>query len=253
MEANLEAAAPTFLVLPGARLLDVPGLLGVVTDVPLSFFNFVPRTALRDRDDLDGIVAGVLAESARRRVPCRWWFTPGTRPAAVRLVLERRMRLHYRAPAMVAELDGGVLEQPLPDGVEVERVRDLDALGRFAEVLLTAFERPRSDHAGWIAAFGAIGLGEQSPWQHFVATIEGRTVATASVFLGGGTAGVYHVGTLPAARGRGAGGAVTRVALADALERGVRTSVLQSSDEAYRIYQRLGFVQVAEVDAFELP
>jgi hypothetical protein len=41
---------------PGARLLDVPGLLAVVTDVPLASSTWCPLGA---GDDLDGTVAGV--------------------------------------------------------------------------------------------------------------------------------------------------------------------------------------------------
>ncbi|HEY9375442.1 GNAT family N-acetyltransferase [Streptomyces sp.] len=66
---------------------------------------------------------------------------------------------------------------------------------------------------------------------------------------------IVGVGTLPAARRRGLGLAVTAALVADARERGVRTVFLSAGDEdVARIYGRLGFRRVgtaliAEADA----
>ena len=57
---------------------------------------------------------------------------------------------------------------------------------------------------------------------------------------------VSFVATAPAARGRGLASLLTREALMDARERGAAVAVLQATQMAERLYQRLGFRAVGE-------
>ncbi|MFF3275454.1 GNAT family N-acetyltransferase [Streptomyces chrestomyceticus] len=62
----------------------------------------------------------------------------------------------------------------------------------------------------------------------------------------GAVSEIVGVGTLPSARRRGLGLAVTAALVADARERGVRTVFLSANnDDVARIYERLGFRRVA--------
>jgi predicted GNAT family acetyltransferase len=54
-------------------------------------------------------------------------------------------------------------------------------------------------------------------------------------------AGVFAVGVVPAARGRGIGGAVTLGPLLEARDDGYRHAVLFSSTVAVHAYERIGF------------
>jgi predicted acetyltransferase len=70
-------------------------------------------------------------------------------------------------------------------------------------------------------------------------------VATSILFNGAGVVGIYGVGTIPQARHRGVGAAMTLESLLDAHQQGYHFAVLFSSRMGYSVYKRLGFREVA--------
>ncbi len=59
--------------------------------------------------------------------------------------------------------------------------------------------------------------------------------------------GIYYVATLPAARGRGIGRAVTLAPLLEARARGYRVAVQHSTEMGVFVYQRLGFTRYCDL------
>jgi predicted GNAT family acetyltransferase len=66
-------------------------------------------------------------------------------------------------------------------------------------------------------------------------------VAAAQTLLSHGIAGVYWVGTVDDARGRGLGEAVTRAVTNAAFDLGARANTLQASIMGEPIYRRMGY------------
>lgn len=69
-------------------------------------------------------------------------------------------------------------------------------------------------------------------------------LASAMVLLSHGIAGVYYVGTVEAARGRGLAGAVTRAVTRRAFEHGARFVCLQATTMGEPVYLRMGYVEI---------
>lgn len=61
-----------------------------------------------------------------------------------------------------------------------------------------------------------LGLGLNTPYRSYVAYWDGKPVSTAAVLFGTEVAGIYTIATLPEARGKGFGAAVTLAPLLDA-------------------------------------
>ncbi len=76
-------------------------------------------------------------------------------------------------------------------------------------------------------------------------------MATATLFLGAGVAGVYFVFTVEGARRRGIGAAVTVAALRGARRLGYGLGVLGSSEIGYGVYRRLGFAERCRIGLYE--
>jgi GNAT superfamily N-acetyltransferase len=74
-----------------------------------------------------------------------------------------------------------------------------------------------------------------------VAEVDGRPVAGAMALLSDGVGGVYFVGTVEAARGRGLGELVTRAVTNWAFDRGAARVCLQASHMGEPIYRRMGY------------
>jgi phage tail-like protein len=75
----------------------------------------------------------------------------------------------------------------------------------------------------------------------------GRPVAASIAFDHDGDCGIFNVGTLEDARGRGYGTAVTAAQLRDGRVRGCVTATLQSTQMAERVYTRLGFQDLGRI------
>ena len=152
---------------------------------------------------------------------------------------EHGIPLGGNSPGMV--LDAPIPAPPLPSGAELRTVETGSDATRFAEVEAAAF-----DALGLPEAVGRKILSQPRAWllPHWhvcMALEEGRPVAGAMVLLSHGIAGIYWVGTLADARGRGFGAAVTTAVANAAFERGAEAVVLQASKFGEPVYRRLGF------------
>ena len=95
-------------------------------------------------------------------------------------------------------------------------------------------------------------LGLDFPIRNYVGYWNNKPVSTSTIFYGGGVAGIYCVSTLPEARGRGIGAAITLRPLRVAREMGYRVGVLQSSEMGFNIYKNLGFRHLCQIENFYL-
>ena len=230
----------SFGVLPNARVIDGDAT-GVVTDMPITFFNGIGTTDFAE-EDADRRVRDVIEIFDK---PFRWWITPGTRPSNLPEVLARNGLVHVYDSAGMS-IDLARIAAPVGN---IAQVRSDAQLRVFADVLTTVFERPKSDMEIWTSAYGRIGY--DANWAHFIAFDDGKPAATASVLMCGGVAGIYLVGTIKEARGKGLGTAATLAALQHAKERGASIGALQSSAMGERVYRAMGFVSHGMMSMYE--
>jgi len=95
-----------------------------------------------------------------------------------------------------------------------------------------------------------MGFDNLDTQRNYVGRLNNEPVASATLFLGAGVAGLYYVATLPQARQKGIAAAMTLAACLEARDMSYRVGVLQSSPMAVSIYRRLGFKQYCSLGRY---
>jgi GNAT superfamily N-acetyltransferase len=251
-QANLHAFFGYLGRAPGVELVDRPESLRWYTGLGHPWYNgLLSRTA-------PGTEAGQEITAAQayfqaRGVPAfTWWLAPDV-PREPWMALLRGHGFGYEAktPGMAIQLRTLPVESRAPAGLEIVPVEDLEQLRIWNRTFVTGYPVPAEAEEALFQLLAGLGLAW--PIRHYLGYLNGRPASTSSVFLGAGVAGVQFVATLPEARGQGLGAAMTLAPLRAARDLGYQAGILQSSEVGYKVYLRLGFVKVCEVDNFYWP
>jgi len=215
--------------------------------------NAVIETNRPDGID-ERLVERVAGELRARAGSCVWWQLPVSAPAdlATRLRAAGFAELGKPWPGMAAELER-VRWPTVPADVALERVSGVGQLDEYLSIFEPVLSPGPAFAAAMRRAAVSIGFEPNAAMAHYLARVGGRAVACASLIVAGGSAGLYNVATIEAARGRGIGAAVSAAALREALERRVPIATLQASEMGYRVYERLGFREVCQLQPHLLP
>jgi GNAT superfamily N-acetyltransferase len=237
-ERNLAEAFASFGRVPGAEVDTGAAMVRAWSGLPT--LNGVIHARLRP-DEADRRIDETKAWCAARGIRLTWYVGPTTTPADLGPRLEAR-GLTPIAPwyGMARTLGEPPVAPPLPAGVTVERVADAAGLGGVARAAVLGFGMAAELVPAVARFFVALADGA-SPWRFYLAREREVAVATAGLFLGTEVAGIYIVATVPEARRRGLGTAVTAAAVREARELGYPVAVLQASEMGHPIYRRLGF------------
>jgi GNAT superfamily N-acetyltransferase len=184
---------------------------------------------------LDGLVSFYLRHPPRGS-GC-WSLDPPRPPDLGVRLLARGWQPGWRPYWMGLDLEQLQTHHPSPKGLTI--VRDNDrSLTSVAHLPYARVVIP--------VPSGAAFPGQ---WMRFIATLRGRIVGQSVVFMTtgpGGVAGIYHVGVVPRARGKGIGKAVTLAACLYARQKGYRYAVLNSTHAGRHPYEQLGFSTVGQ-------
>jgi GNAT superfamily N-acetyltransferase len=182
-------------------------------------------------DDLDDLYrgAGIHAWSV---------WTHESDQRARTILANARFVLDSDPMSMVLDLDGGVAPP-----AELDWTPEPDVV-QLANVVEPSYGFPRGMFA---AGFPGLPAGVHC----YLARHEGQPASVVMASDLDGDCGIFLVGTIPEARGLGLSTALMRRALADATERGCRTSTLQASKMGYPVYRRLGYRDLGRAELWE--
>ena len=151
----------------------------------------------------------------------------------------------------------GMALHPLPDGPapiaapdhEIRRVTDVAGLEDHIRTAVAGFDLPEAI----IRPVMATDLLDTEAATVYVGYTDGEPVTTGLGFRSGDTIGVYNIATLPSARKRGYGAAMTARIAADGAAAGCDVAILQATAMGRPVYERLGYRTVVEYMGYVEP
>ncbi len=221
---------------------DDPECLWSMSDIPFPLFNFIMRASLPDAE-ADKYIESAIARCKSHAISMLWWTGPASRPTDLGTKLIAHHFDHIdELPGMSLNLASwNDTETSIPNLI-IKPVLDTESARIWAHTLTVGYELPLFLEDYIQDAFATLfPLTSDSPLRHYLAWLNGEPVATSTLWLGAGVAGIYNVAAVNEARGQGIGTSITTAPLRAARAAGYRMSILHASHMGLNLYRRLGF------------
>lgn len=199
-------------------------------------------------ENASGRVESAMSHFRGERIPMRWLLGPSSTPRDLgELLSDQGMKRGRALPGMALDLRA-VDNELLPEGLEIREVTDAGALRTCGDTLAEGFELHGEIGRGVSDAVVTYGRSPTRRW--FLGRLNGKAVTASLLVLHEGFAGIYCVATIPEARRKGLGFAITHEPLMAAKAAGHRAAVLEASEMGFPVYKRLGFTQLCEFQTY---
>jgi ribosomal protein S18 acetylase RimI-like enzyme len=250
VEDNLFAFLRAIAELPGGELEEDERMLRIATGLPSPMHNSIGRANLA-AEDVEAAVQEVADWYRERNTRFFWWTGPQSTPSDLedRLLAAGLQEFERDMPGMAMPLADMDESGAYPPGVTVEEVRGEDGLRDWARLFCNAHGAPPLAAESWVEAARRVDFAEL-PWKYWVAWLDGEHAGLGLSYVGGGAVGLFAIGTLPGARRRGVGSALTLVPMLEAREQGVEAAILQATPDGEQLYLRLGFQEYGRLGRF---
>jgi GNAT superfamily N-acetyltransferase len=250
IDHNYRASMRAFGLASHVKLRENDSLFWFITGVPDSAFNSIMYANLMP-EQIPGSVRELHQLRSLHAVPMNWLIGPSSRPTNLgQLLVAEGLTYFVDLSLMVVDLAMQVASNELPADFSIQRVTTPAVFAEWIETEQQGFEVEVPLVPALTALRQGMGIAHTYPVYHFIGRLSDQPVATASVVFAAGIIGVYDVATVPFARNRGIGTAMTQHILQAARQAGYEIAFVQPSGMAYHVYERLGFRECGVCSVF---
>ncbi len=228
----------------GGALVSTASSVSFYSGLPGPVFNGVVSVNMTC-EDVRATADNLQAKLNQKGGPAMWWVGPQTTPENIdALLAQHGLQPAGEAPNMVLDL---AEMRSAPSQIENFRIEKVNKVNNAAGQALWA--RTTAKGFGVPDFIGAEVAAMEATYNdlhykaahHYIGYLDDVPVAASAMILDSGVAGIYAVATVPEARRKGIGAAMTMLPLYEAKELGYRVGVLQASAMGFPVYKRIGF------------
>jgi len=230
-----------------AAVTRVGGVVTILTGLPFDWFN---QVLIEQNDATPASLLAGVAQARERGNAFVVRLRRGTDNRFISTVIDAGLRPAGQSPTtpgMVAfPIDGDAVAKLAAPEYEIRRVTDAAGIDVHRRVVTAGF-----GSAPAVARRTACRrLLDRPECLVYVGYADGEPIASGLGWRTGRTIGVYSIATIPSARRRGYGAAMTARVVTDGLAAGCTAAALQASEQGRPIYERLGFRTVVSYVAY---
>jgi GNAT superfamily N-acetyltransferase len=224
-------------VVEGGESADFDGITVALTHIPDAEVNSSVLQA--EPEDPEGALEAASSWCAARGESFSLDLVRGAHPAVEQVAAARGMRELVKRPGMTRPV-AGISVDP-PGGLDIHEVRERRELEDVWDTQIAAFGFRREVAERFLAP-AMIG---DCAGRTYVAYVNGKVVGSATAADVEDVVGIFGVATLPQARRRGIGSALTARAMQDAAP-AVEHAFLQATGDGFGLYRSMGFRVLGE-------
>lgn len=249
MEANLLETLDYLLANWDKTTFErTPQLLWSITDTQFTLFNSIIGARLTD-DTVDATIQSLIERGKEKEVPILWWLGIEDTPENLgKKLLEHGFFTGNPTPGMAMKMSD-ITWTELPENLTIVPVRTAEQAQIWSDLVVES-----NQMAGYNEELAETlisgGLDASAKMQHIIGLLDDEPVATASVTLSNGVAGVFNIAVLPDMRQQGIGRIMTETVMKIGTEQGYHYAVLQSSPMGEALYQKMGYETIAPVHQY---
>ncbi|MEO8639524.1 MAG: GNAT family N-acetyltransferase [Chloroflexota bacterium] len=225
------------------------GVLTLLTGLPMDWFNqiLIEGEHATPAAVLDAVVRA-RAQGIDFVVRLRGGIDDRFIPTLIQAGLEAEAP-ETATPGMVAfPIDHDAVAKVAVPKLDIRRVTDAAGIDAHRQTATAGFGADSAVAQETVCA----NLLDRPECVVYVGYVDGDPVVSGMGWRAGRTIGVYSIATIPSARRRGYGAAMTARVVADGALAGCDVAALQASEMGRPIYERLGFRTVITYDAYTL-
>ena len=166
-----------------------------------------------------------------------------------KLLKHKGLSPRRRPGSAVMAIDERISTAALPDGFKVKGVNSRQEVENFARVTKEAFDKTQEEIDKMYEEDKSI-IAENM--MAFVIYKDDEPVSAVLTMLSDEAAGVYWVGTVESARGKGLGSYIAQIATNAGFDSGKNIVILQASEAGERVYTKLGYQTITRYRTYTI-
>ena len=247
IEENIFSIFASFRHWHKAEVYEDASMLRSITDIPFPLFNSIVRTKLEEAE-IDPTITRLTEEAKARGVPLLWWTGPQTSPVDLgNYLVKHGFVKEEDMPGMAIELDNLRDDLPVPAGFRFERLEDDASIMQWNQVTGQGFGMPDFVIEAFYEFLNCVDRGKM---KFYLGWLDRTPVATSTLFMAAGVAGIFNVATIPEARRKGIGAIMTAFPLREARKLGYYLGTLFATKMGVGVYRSLGFQEYCKIGQY---